>query len=269
MFHFGVWAVGFAAANADSDVFVTEDALSLIQLKTHHKNMQGPETAGEQFISLISKDKQGPEYAFQRNVCGCDCLEGVTGCCLALAGDNDEWKPFCGMPSDFLHIECQMLGHAPVSGRFCAGTDEAAAEGDPHITTNTGKHFDLSLISQDEQGKYLSMISQDRQGPEYLFQRNVCGCDCLEGVTGCCLALAGDNDEWKPFCGMPSDFLHIECQMLGHAPVSGRFCAGKDEAAAEGDPHITTNTGKHFDLSLISQDEQGKYLSLISQDKQG
>merc|ERR1719446_566375 len=115
-----------------------------------------------------------------------------------------------------------MMGMGGMGGDDVAvdPADDAAAVGDPHMTTNTGKHFDLSLISKSTQAP-----------EEVAFQQQVCGCDCSEGVMDCCMALPAYRDEWGGFCGIPNGNLRTECAgRLGGAQFDSRFCAaGGDE----------------------------------------
>merc|ERR1719420_88187 len=186
-----------------------------------------------------------------------------------------------GVSSDSCLAEEKTGGDAAAAaGGDAAGGDAAAAVGDPHMTTNSGKHYDLQLLQHDSERLFEEFAELMGQGPSH----PVCGCNCngdLEdnsdpGFQPCCLRAFGN----RGFCPGPKSQMEGQCSRKNWgvssdsclaeektggdaAAAAGDDAAGGDAAAAVGDPHMTTNSGKHYDYKgkpqLLQHDSEKSF----------
>merc|ERR1719446_330272 len=200
-------------------------------------------------------------------------------------------------PHNGICFSCVDDPNAPAVEEAPVG-DDAAAVGDPHITTNTGEHFDVSLLEETDTseqapncpaGKMASFFKTT--GPAAMCSdsggfRVKDSATCAAGVLGMpgstgprcpsvngawptegCFeyagrlydsscAVDGAGNAGNTFDSMiarwandPHNGICYNCVDDPNAPVVEEG----DDAAAAGDPHITTNSGMHFDIDLLEQ----------------
>jgi len=132
--------------------------------------------------------------------------------------------------------------------------DDAAAVGDPHITTNTGQKFDLSLL-KTSQSPLVQIGSKKRCNGKETIRKTF-------GTADACLAefnARGDiafiaywtqNNPKARHRGICMGWAG-ECRQKDTQLDTVLYGADEteDDAAAVGDPHMSTNTGQKFDLS--------------------
>jgi len=129
--------------------------------------------------------------------------------------------------------------------------DAADAVGDPHMTTNTGKHFDYhekELIQTDADSEDVCYNPGGVTG-EWIYaplkfdtqEEAEDDCSSMRGCRG----IFEDQGMWKCIGdGGP-----------GSRAITTALAKGEcnDDAAAVADPHMTTNTGEHFDYQIKQQ----------------
>jgi len=129
--------------------------------------------------------------------------------------------------------------------------DAAAAVGDPHMTTNTGKNFDYhekELIQTDADSEDVCYNPGGVTG-EWIYaplkfdtqEEAEDDCSSMRGCRG----IFEDQGMWKCIGdGGP-----------GSRAITTALAKGEcnDDAAAVADPHMTTNTGEHFDYQIKQQ----------------
>jgi len=139
--------------------------------------------------------------------------------------------------------------------------DQASATGDPHMTTNTGKHYDLALLGR---AMTITKIHTNRRCRGDGSKRATFGSaqECAAAWTGqgiAYLAYWKQNNNRRGLRGLCMGWTEAECpenriSKIARGNKNKLFkCSEEedDEAAAVGDPHMTTNSGEHFDLSLL------------------
>jgi len=184
---------------------------------------------------------------------------GCTGATLPTAGSGACYceKGWTGSNGSGAWITC---------GSLESVDDEAAAQGDPHMTNAAGKHFDLNkeMLNHHHTSMAQFKTTGEATGEECFVQGDgtstagevVVGQaaskqECIDlvsaqpaemGCTGATLPVAGSGSCYceKGWTGSNGSGAWITC---------GSLESVDDEAAAQGDPHLTNAAGKHFDMN--------------------
>jgi len=147
--------------------------------------------------------------------------------------------------------------------------DEASAVGDPHITTNSNQHFDMSLLQEDEVPVQIGSNKRCREKnlargtfdtadaciAEFKLRGDIVNVGYWSQnnknpkTRGICLGWAAECRQMGT--KITNDLYDISVQEEEEVPEE--IAEGsEDEASAVGDPHITTNSNQHFDMSTPS-----------------
>merc|ERR1719506_3416243 len=217
-------------------------------------------------------------------VCGCNCNgdsqddsdPGFGSCCLrAFKGRR------CPGPKSKMEGQCARRRWG-ISADTCSADElpsepeeageTASAVGDPHMTTNTGKHYDYQVkpqLLQHRADKVDDDTFEDMFAADVMGQRPnphpVCGCNCNgdsqddsdPGFGSCCFrAFKGRR------CPGPKSKMEGQCAQRRWG-ISADTCSAEElpsepeeageTASAVGDPHMTTNSGKHYDYKVKPQ----------------
>merc|ERR1719215_1400553 len=163
---------------------------------------------------------------------------------------------------------------------MCPTKDAAAAVGDPHLTTNSGQHYDLELLEMDDEefdGASQPPGADRKQKPmDPICSQCFTGPDIQIGDKTCrspdAACIKANADASKVPKRQRSDFrrimkaarqgdLRMQTKIFSICTTrlgwdADAMCPTKDDAAAVGDPHLTTNSGYHYDLELLETDDE-------------
>jgi len=255
-----------AKANLNQIDFADTEGISLLQLRA---------TATFDDASMSSGDVQhkGENCWVDCNGAGtCDWCGSGNACCQgSLDRDDDPAECGRGIPStNAAFHECVAVTPAPPpadgepehqgencwvacnGAGFCSwcGNGNACCQGsldrdaDPAecskgIPSTNAKHHECVAVTDPPDVEHIGENCWDHCDPEGF-------CDWCGSGNACCQGTL-DNDDDPEECsrGIPSTTAnHHECVAVTPAPPA----PPSDDASAVGDPHMTTNSGTHFDL---------------------
>jgi len=274
---FGLVVQAIASFESDFGAF-DDEALSLAQLRAHRKDTQsadGCDNSAGGYACSPGASGVGRAVQVLRDL-GCRGAPDMWGCTVdsaKAACDADvECKSF-GVSAAWGLNKAQLFGETGTNPNADWNLwiesdvpDVAEAVGDPHITTLTGHHFDLvesDLVAHkadgcaNSAGGYACSPGMIGAGRAVQVLRDL-GCGGAPDMWGCSVdnakAACDANDACKSF-GVSARWGLNRAQLFGGTDSNPNAdwnlwieSEEVDVAAAVGDPHITTNSGKHFDL---------------------
>jgi len=289
--------------SASEEIF-TDDGLSLLQLRAGDNSVRhqsaSPKTAQHSKVDDISLlgqvtseqacrdlatqwgmklgafDTLGYGQKISSNMgsqlAGCWTYTGGPYACMAFYGEGGDEASQLAPPSNGGTAGPRSRLDATMQAQCApdlAPGDDASATGDPHLTTNTGNHFDVSLLGEEEAcGNCASgyTCTAGSIGVSRVQQIRDLGCGGEPDMWVCTVAKAKDacdadekcnsfavSDKWglnKAQLFGASDGTPNAGWTLWSLDASAPECPpDADEASAAGDPHLITNTGEHYDYT--------------------
>lgn len=280
--------------SASEDIF-TDDGLSLLQLRASEKSdevlvlgqvtgEQGCRDLATQWgmkLGAIETLGYGPRFTAPYEAKGCFTYTGGPYACYAFYGTGGdeaaELAPPTGGGTAGPRSRLDATMQAQCAPNLAPG-DDASATGDPHLTTNTGKHSDYTAGEKSDEvsllgypvGEGYGQVTSEQGcrdlatqwgmelgGGKFLFSGSYSNKGCYTYKSGfyACKAFYGTGGDEAAQLAPPSSG-KSRFDTVTQAQCAPTWTPPGDEASATGDPHLTTNTGTHYDYTVDDDDKR-------------